>query len=60
MLVALLHFLLQLALLVEELLLHFEQFLLLDDLSLLFSGIDHLTVFPLQYVAEYQISTDSS
>ena len=59
-LVALLHLLLQLALLVQELLLHLEQFLLLDDVGLLLGSLNHLLVFPLQNVAEYQISADAS
>ena len=60
MLVALLHFLLQLTLLVQEFLLHLEQFLLLDHLSLLRGCLNHLVVFSLQNVAENKISADSS
>lgn len=59
LLVTLLDFLLELALLVEELLLYLQLFFLLDNLGLFLGGLDPLIVFPLQYVAENQISANT-
>ena len=60
MLVALLHFLLQLALLVDEHFLHLELFLFLEDFGLLLGGLHHLLIFSRQHITEHQISADTS
>ena len=56
MLVALLHFLLELAFLVEELLLDLKQFLFLDYFGFLVGRLHHLVVFPLDDLEENEIS----
>ena len=60
MLVALLHFLLQLSFLVQEFLLHLKQFFLFEHFSLLTGGINHLIEFSLQYVTENHVSAKAS
>ena len=59
-LVALLNFLFEFTLLVQELLLHFQQFLFLNHFSLLVGGCNHFLILPRYDITEKSVADEST